>query len=147
MASAVIMMGVSAVVNALAFTGGNALFGMLNKSGAADEAKRHNAAVEKLNQEQAEYNIKRSKNIDWLQTETSRKQEATNEIYSVNSAFDTYKKLFGGDDKSIEQKLPHPNLKPPTLDYTPSEEQKKYEQLFIAGGTAASVAGALILVK
>ena len=120
MASIAIMV-VGAVVNSLAFAGGNYLFSKIDKNGAQEEAKRHNAALEKLNAEQADYNIKRAKNQDWLNEQNARKQEATDEIYSVNSAFDTYEKLYGE-----KPTLPHPDLKAPSLDYTPSSEQKKY---------------------
>lgn len=142
MASAV-MMVVGAVVNAAAFTGGNYLFSLVDKNGAQVEAQRHNAAIEKLNKEQADYNIKRAKNQDWLNTQISRKQEATNEIYSVNSAFDVYKKLYGTDPKA---NLPNPNLQAPKFDYTPSDEQKKYEKIFVGAGTLASIGGILALI-
>lgn len=133
------MMVGAAVVNAVAFTAGNALFSMFNKNGAQEEAKRHNAAIEKLNAEQTEYNIKRAKNQDWLNTQISRKQEATNEVYSVNSAFDQYKKLFGREPTDF----PHPDLKEPEFDYVPSDEQKRYENMFVTAGTVATVGGAL----
>jgi hypothetical protein len=138
----VAMMVVGAVVNSEAFAGGNYLFSMIDKNGAAAEAKRHNAALEKLNQEQADYNIKRSKNLDWLNAQNTREQKATNELYSVNSAFDTYKKLYGQ-----EPALPHPELTTPKLDYTPSDEQKMYEKIFVGAGTAASVGGAVIAMR
>ena len=135
MATIVMMVG-GALVNALAFTGGNYLFSMFDKNGAAAESKRHNAALEKFSQEQADFNIKRAKNLDWLNTQNARKQRATNELYSVNSAFNEYKKIYGAAPA-----FPHPNLKAPQLEYTPSDEQKKYELIFTGVGTAASVAG------
>lgn len=132
------MMIGGAIINSIAFTGGNYLFSMMDKNGARDEAKRHNAAIEKLNEEQTEYNIKRAENQDWLNTQIARKREATDEIYSVNSAFDRYKELY-----AKEPELPHPDLKPPDLNYVPSDKQKKYEKMFTAAGTAASVVGAI----
>ena len=138
------MMVGGAIVNSIAFTGGNYLFSMMDKHGAQEESKRHNAAIEKLNKEQTDYNIKRAKNQDWLQEQISRKQEATNEIYSVNSAFDQYKKLFGKDPND---ELPHPNLQAPEFDYQPSKEQKKYEQLFVGAGTLASVGAVITAVR
>lgn len=135
----VIMMVAGAVVNALAFTGGNYLFSMIDKNGASAEAKRHNAALEKLSQEQADYNIKRAKNLDWLNTQNARKQDATNELYSVNDAFDTYKKLYGQEPTE----MPHQDLREPKLDYTPSDQQKMYENAFTTIGTIASVGGVL----
>lgn len=142
--ASVVMMVAGAVVNAIAFTGGNYLFSMADKNGAHAEAQRHNAAIEKLNREQAEYNIKRAKNQDWLATQLSRKRDATNDLYSVNSAFDTYKKLYGTDPNEA---MPHPNLRAPELDYTPSDEQQKYEKMFVGAGTLASVVGAVSSLK
>ena len=75
------MMVAGAEVNIAAFTGGNYLFSQFGKSGEQEEAKRHNAAIKKLNKEQTEYNIKRAKNQDWVNEQISRKQQATNEIY------------------------------------------------------------------
>lgn len=135
MASVLMMVG-GAIINSIAFTGGNYLFSMMDKNGAQAESKRHNAAVEKLNAEQADYNIKRAKNQDWLNTEIARKQEATNELYSVNSAFGKYKELYGK-----EPEVPHPVLKEPEFDYTPSDEQKRYENMFTGAATVATVAG------
>ena len=137
MASVAMMIG-GAIINSIAFTGGNYLFSIMDRNGAREEAKRHNAAVEKLNQEQADYNTKRAQNQDWLNTRIARKQEATNEIYSVNAALDQYKKLYG-----TEPDLPHPNLKEPEFNYTPSDQQKYYENAFIGAGTLAAVGGAL----
>lgn len=136
MATIAMMIG-GAIVNSIAFAGGNYLFSMMDKNGAAAEAKRHNAALEKLSRDQSDYNIKRAKNLDWLNTQNSRKQEATNELYSVNAAFDTYKKLYEKEPEG----LPHPNLQAPTFDYTPSDQQKKYENIFVAAGTLASIGG------
>lgn len=145
MASAVIMTVLSSVISAAAFTGGNALYQMFDKSGAIEESKRHNRAVEKLTAEQETYNIKRAKNQDWLQTEINRKQEASNELSDVNYDFDTYKKLFGSSSLTEKQSgMPHPNLVAPSLDYTPSEQQKKYEKLFVAGGSALGVGGVIL---
>ena len=88
------MMVGGAVVNALAFTGGNALFSMMNHKGALEESQRHNAAIEKLNKEQQEYNIKRAQNQDWIQTQLARKSEANQEIYSANKSLDDYYKIY-----------------------------------------------------
>ena len=65
----------------------------------------------------------------------------TKELYSVNGTFDRYKKLYGQ-----EPQLPHPNLKAPEFDYVPSVEQNKYENMFTAVGTLASV-GAILAIK
>ena len=46
MASAVLMMAGSAVVNALAFSGSNYFFSKLDKGDADEEQKRHDKAME-----------------------------------------------------------------------------------------------------
>ena len=62
------MMIGGAVVNALAFTGGNYLFSMLgSKSGEAEkERKRHDLAIEQLQQAEFEYQHKRRLRLDYL---------------------------------------------------------------------------------
>ena len=133
-----VMMFIGAGVNAAAFTFGNYLFSTVDKNGAREEAMRHNAAMEKLNREQMDYNIKRAKNLDWINTELAREQKATNRIYSTNSAFDEYEKLFGKAPN-----VPHPNLREPRLEYVPSEQQKMYENIFTAASTTVGVVAAI----
>ena len=55
---------VGAVVNALAFTGSNFLFSSLSKESVDKERKRHDKAIENLQQAQIEW-AKRDKN-DWI---------------------------------------------------------------------------------
>jgi predicted lipase len=126
--ASVAMMVAGAVVNALAFTGGNALFSMMNNKDAAEEAKRHNAALEEYNKQMQDFNRKRAENQDWLSTQLTRKRDADSELYNVDKAFDVY------------AKLPHKDLTAPRINYEPSEEQKKYERLFVAGGAGLGVA-------
>lgn len=85
---------------------------MVYKNGAQDEAKRHNAALEKRSEETTEYNVKQEKNQDRLNTEIARKHEAGNELHAV---------------------------KEPVLDYVPSDDQQKYELAFIGLETAVAV--------
>ena len=67
MASAVAMMIGGAVVNALAFTGGNFLFSKLGKTQDAEkERERHNRAVEQLEAAQAAWSQKRMQRLDFL---------------------------------------------------------------------------------
>ena len=68
------MMVGGVVVNALAFTGGNYLFSMMRDNQAVDEQKKHNAAVEKLEKEKQEHEIKREKNLAW-ESELIRRKE------------------------------------------------------------------------
>ena len=71
MASAVAMMIGGAVVNALAFTGGNFLFSKLGKTQDAEkERERHDRAVEQLEAAQAAWSQKRVQRLffilDWI---------------------------------------------------------------------------------
>jgi len=54
MASIGFMVG-SALVNVLAFTGGNLIFSLANKHGSTDELKRHNKAMEELSKKRGEW--------------------------------------------------------------------------------------------
>ena len=56
-----------AVVNALAFTGGNYLLSLLGKSDEAEkERKRHDLAIEALQRAESEYQHKRRLRLDYL---------------------------------------------------------------------------------
>jgi len=46
----------SALVNALAFTGGNFIFSLANKNGSMEEMERHNKAMEELSHKRDEWN-------------------------------------------------------------------------------------------
>jgi len=54
MASIGFMVG-SALVNALAITGGNFIFSLANKHGSMDEVKIHNKAMEELSKKRDEW--------------------------------------------------------------------------------------------
>ena len=56
------------IVNSVAFPGGSNLFSMVDKNLAKPKLEQQNSAIEKLNKEQREYNTKRIKNQDWLNT-------------------------------------------------------------------------------
>ena len=65
--AAIGMMIGGAVVNALAFTGGNYLFSMFGKSGEAEEErKRQDLAIEALQHAEPEYQHKHQLRLDYL---------------------------------------------------------------------------------
>ena len=71
------MMIGGAVVNALAFTGGNYLFSVLGRSGEAEkERKRHDLDIEKLQHAQSEYQHKRLLQLDCLNRELRAEQHS-----------------------------------------------------------------------
>ena len=66
------MMIGGAVVNALAFTGGNYLFSLLGRSDEAEkERKRHDLAIEALQRAESEYQHKRRLRLDYLNLHNS----------------------------------------------------------------------------
>jgi len=61
------MMIGGAVVNAIAFTGGNYLFSLLGRRDEAEkERKRHDLAIEALQRAESEYQHKRRLRLDYL---------------------------------------------------------------------------------
>ena len=77
MAIAVAMMIGGAVVNALAFTGSNYLFSHLGKSGDTEaERKRHDKALEQLEEAQAAWSKKRTERLDFINEEMQKEHHA-----------------------------------------------------------------------
>ena len=64
-----------AVVNALAFSGTNFIFSRLTYHG-AEERKRHDLALEKLQKERDEWNEDRMKRLDFINKRLREKSEA-----------------------------------------------------------------------
>ena len=84
MASLLFTVG-GAVVNALAFSGTNFFFSSLTDHG-ADERKRHDLAIEKLQREREECNRDRMKRLDFINKRLREENEA--KIY-INNVDDT----------------------------------------------------------
>ena len=74
MASVLFTIG-GAVVNALAFSGTNFIFSRLTYHG-AEERKRHDLALEKLQKERDEWNEDRMKRLDFINKRLREKSEA-----------------------------------------------------------------------
>ena len=120
------MMIGGAVVNALAFTGGNYLFSMLGRSGEAEkERKRRDMAIELQH--------KRQLRLDYLNKRLQAEHHSAQVFEDVDAAAREYWLVTGGDQEKLD-KLPDE----PTLNeyYEPSASQKEYELLFITGGLA-----------
>ena len=125
MASAAVMI-IGAIVNALAFTGGNFLFSLFDSDGAKAESRaRSKASVEISLQNQ-----ERQKRLDYLQETISKEQKAESEFQNVDEAWKEYVKVYNNKIDIGRY-------------YQPSEKQRKYETDFIILGFLA----ALILYK
>jgi len=129
MASAVISVLGSAIVNALAFTGGGYLFKHLDKNGSLIEQKRHNLAIEQYNKAKECYNEKRQNYFDYINKELQQENISHRDFQDVDEAMSLYNSLTN------KEKIYLPN-KPKLSDYyIPSKEQKKYEIVWVLGGT------------
>ena len=84
MASLLFTVG-GAVVNALAFSGTNFFFSSLTDHG-ADERKRHDLALEKLQREREECNRDRMKRLDFINKMLREENEAKIYINNVDDA-------------------------------------------------------------
>ena len=124
------MMIGGAVVNALAFTGGNYLFSMLGRSNEAEkERKRHDMAIEALQH-------KRQLRLDYLNKQLRAEHHSAQVFEDVDAAAREYWLVTGGDQEMLD-KAPDAGAEPTFNEYyEPSTSQKEYELLFITGGLA-----------
>lgn len=113
MASAIAMMVGGALTNALAFSGSNFLFSQL--SGSA-ERKRHNLAMEKLQNDRDTWNEQRLQRIDYINQKLKEQGHAEKTFQDVNEAMYQYYLLTG---EALDPIDPEPHL----YDYL-DEDQK-----------------------
>jgi hypothetical protein len=131
MATAIAMMIGSAVVNALAFTGGNYLFSTLgDRENGETERLRHDKAVEDLQKATENFNEKRMKTLDFVNRELQAKRQAESDFNDVDEALRLYNQVTLKDEHKINL-----GIKPTLANfYKPSVEQQNYEYIFIMGG-------------
>ena len=127
MASVAMMVG-GALVNALAFSGSNFLFSLFHSSKVAEETKRHDKAVEKLQAAQAAWSQKRIERLDWINEQLKRRNHAVHTFRDVDEAMEEYSIVFG--------KSPTPLGRKPVLSdfYHPSNDQRDREIVFVIIG-------------
>ena len=92
MASLLFTIG-GAVVNALAFSGTNFVFSRLTDHG-AEERKRHDLALEKLQRARDEWNRDRMKRFDFMNKRLREKNEARTSINNVDEAMLQYYRML-----------------------------------------------------
>ena len=117
MASLLFTIG-GAVVNALAFSGTNFVFSRLTDHG-AEERKRHDLALEKLQRARDEWNRDRMKRLDFMNKRLLEKNEARTYINNIDEAMLQYYCVF-----EKEKKRPLPPEPELSEFYHPSELQK-----------------------
>ena len=107
-----------AVVNALAFSGTNFVFSRLTGHG-AEERKRHDLALEKLQRARDEWNRDQMKHLDLINKRLGERSEARAYIKNVDEAMLKYYRIFA--KKKMKPLPPEPEL---SEFYHPSEVQK-----------------------
>ena len=123
------MMIGGAIVNGVAFTGSSYLFHALDKPNSDKERKRHDLAIEQLSRDTELWNEERKRKLDFINQELMKRNIAARDLKNMDDAMNLYN-IFIKDNKiTIPPK--------PTLSqyYQPSEEQRKYEYLWIILGT------------
>ena len=130
MASAVAMMVGGAVVNALAFSGGNYLFLHMGSIDAEAERKRHDKAMEQLEEATTAWNEKRTERLDFINQQLKKEHHAMNEFDDADTAMNNYFYITG---KQLQALPPKPTI---SDFYTPSDDQKNREIAFVIGGMA-----------
>ena len=91
MATIALMVG-GAITNALAFSGSNFLFSQMSSAG---ERKRHNLAMEKLQQERDSWNQERLERIDYINKKLKEQGHAAKTFQNVEEAMQEYYLLTG----------------------------------------------------
>ena len=97
MATIALMVG-GAITNALAFSGSNFLFSQMS---GAEERKRHNLAMEKLQHERDTWNEERLERIDYINEELKKRGHAAKTFQNVDQAMQQYYFLTGTELPSL----------------------------------------------
>ena len=130
-----------AAVNALAFSGSNYLFSMLQSSGIDEERKRHDQVVEQLQAAHKQWSKQRTERLDWINEELRRQGHAVQTFHDVDMAICEYAHVTGHNLDSL-------GSEPQITDfYTPSGDQKKCEIAFVVLGMTATGLVAYKLAK
>ena len=72
-----------AIINALAFSGSNFLFSSLSKESINKERKRHDKAIEGLQQAQIEWTKKRQERLDYINSEIAKEHKAEKDLWTL----------------------------------------------------------------
>ena len=119
-------------VNALAFSGSNFVFFRLTDHG-AEERKRHDLALEKLQRARDEWNRDRMKHLDLINEKLRERTEERAYIKNADKAMLEYYRVF--EKKKIKPLPTEPEL---SDFYHPSENKKNGELLFVMVGAGVT---------
>ena len=127
MASLLFTIG-GAVVNALAFSGTDFIFGRLTDHG-KEERKRQDRAFEKLQRVRDEWNKDRTKRLDFINKRLREQNRARAYINNVDEAMEEYYQIFAKQIKPLPPELELSDF------YHPSGTQKNDELLLVGVGS------------
>ena len=121
---------------AFAFAGAGYLFKMFDKNGYAEEAKRHNLAMENLTAEREKYLEEVTDRRNRLAELKAELNEANRDIGDTNKALELVRRINELRNKAM------PRNPKASDQYKPSSEMEEYMALFglIAGGAIGGVA-------
>ena len=129
------------IVNALAFLGSIYLFSMLRSSGVNEEHKRHDKAVEQLQDAKAKWSRRRTERFDWINEEFCRGNHAVQTFRDGDAAMRLYAQVTG---KTLDPLGSEPLLS----DFcTPRVDQKDRGITFLILGMVATGLVAYKLAK
>ena len=136
MATAVVTLVGSAVINAVAFSGSNYMFSMLHKNEIDQERQRHDLAIEMLEKQRATWTQKRTERLDWLNSQLKEENDAKYEFADLNAAMREYARVKGKNLEPFETE--------PTINdfYHPSKTQQYRELIFIGASVPIMYFGA-----
>jgi hypothetical protein len=122
--------------NAFAFAGAGYLFKMFDKNGYAEEAKRHNLAMENLTAEREKYLEEVTDRRNKLAQLKEELTEANRDISDTNKALELVRRI---DELGMKAMPPRPQL---SNHYKPSNEMEEYMALFglLVGGAVGGAA-------
>ena len=124
MASVGFLIG-GALINALAFSGSNFLFSSISKESIDKERKRHDKAIEDLQQAQIEWAKKRQERLNYINNDIIKEHKTEKRFMDLNSAMQQY---FLVTDGQLEPVPPKPVL---SDFYVLSEDHHNRELTFI----------------
>jgi Skp family chaperone for outer membrane proteins len=126
--------------NAFAFAGAGYLFKYFDKNGYAEEAKRHNMAMEALTAEREKYLEQVTDRRNKLAQLREELAEANSDIKSTNQSLELVRRINELTRKPLPKK---PQL---SSHYKPSPEMEEYMALFglLAGGAMGGAAYLLL---
>ena len=121
-----LMLGGSALINALAFSGTNYLFSHIDKNQAAKERQRHDEAIEQVQQANLTWSKQRTEKLDFYNKYLNDQGKSSQKIEDIVDAAHQYY-LATGEKQTLTQKHILSDY------YHPSDDQKTGEVIFIVG--------------